>query len=68
MRVLLGLIFVVVGLVWWWRIRRTYRQDPKRGTLGVVFDFVSGYPIDVLLIVALLVLGALLIAGHWLKW
>jgi hypothetical protein len=68
LRVLLGLIFVTAGLLWAWRVYRTFRRGPRETALNLAFDFVSGYAIDLILVLALVVLGVLMIAGEWLAW
>lgn len=63
-RLLLGIVFVLVGTFWAVSIYRAYRRDHRRGGMDVALDFVSGSAIDFVLIVALLFFGALLIVGY----
>lgn len=64
MRILLGGLFVIVGLVWGWRVSRAFAKGPRGGGIGMSFEFLSGYAIDLVLIAALECLGLLLIFGH----
>ena len=63
MRMLLGGLFVIVGLAWGWRVRRAFSKGSRGGGIGVAFEFLSGYAIDLVLIAALECLGLLMIFG-----
>jgi hypothetical protein len=64
-RLLLGLVFVLVGVVWARKTYLAHRGRQKRGVVAPVNDFISAAPIDAVLIIALLFLGILLIVGYW---
>ena len=64
-RLLLGIVFVLVGIVWARRAYSAYHKNQRRGRVAMAFDFASGSSLDVVLIFALLFFGVLLIAGYW---
>jgi hypothetical protein len=64
MRIILGIIFVAVGLAWGWQIVSVFRKAPRSRAAEMLFDFASGYAIDLILILALECLGILMIVGR----
>ena len=64
MKLILGIVFVLVGLAWGWRIIDAFRRAPRAKALGMVVDFASGYAVDLVLIIAIECLGILMILGR----
>jgi hypothetical protein len=65
MRLFIGIFILVVGISWISWV--AFREKNKRSPIQVVFDFLTGSPIESVLIIGLILMGIILIIAHFIS-
>jgi len=63
MRVVIGILFLTLGIGWLLRI--AIRGKNKRSPFQVIFDFFTGSPYESIITISLILMGIILILAHF---